>query len=63
MGRVGELRGKGWRALGYLIWMLGAGVVLDGDAARLGAPLLAVGAVLFGLGAGQSFGNRRGATE
>lgn len=51
---MGELRGKGWRVLGYFIWMLGAGVVLDSDAIVAGGTLLAVGAALFALGTGQS---------
>ncbi|MBX3028084.1 hypothetical protein KF840_24620 [bacterium] len=51
---MAELRGKGWRVLGYFIWMLGAGVVLDSDAVRAGGLLLAVGASLFALGAAQS---------
>ena len=51
-----ELRGKGWRVLGYFIWMLGAGVVLDSQATGAGGLLLAVGAGLFLLGAAQSQG-------
>lgn len=51
-----ELRGKGWRVLGYFIWMLGAGVVLDSQAVGAGGLLLAVGAGLFLLGAAQSLG-------
>lgn len=47
------MRGKGWRVLGYFIWMLGAGVVLDSEAARMGGLLLALGAGLFCLGAAQ----------
>ena len=34
---VAELHGKGWRVLGYFLWMLGAGVVLDSDARRAAA--------------------------
>ncbi len=49
-----ELRGKGWRVLGYFVWMLGAGVVLDSDARRAGLLLLAGGAALFALGVWQS---------
>jgi hypothetical protein len=49
-----ELRGKGWRVTGYFVWMLGAGVVLDSNAARTGGLLLAAGAGLFGVGVGQS---------
>ena len=33
---MAELRGKGWRVLGYFIWMLGAGVVLDSEALTAG---------------------------
>ena len=51
---MAELRGKGWRVLGYFIWMLGAGVVLDSEALTAGGALLAVGASLFALGAAQS---------
>lgn len=51
-----ELRGKGWRVLGYFIWMLGAGIVLDSQAIGAGGLLLAVGAGLFLLGAAQSLG-------
>ena len=36
-----ELRGKGWRVLGYFLWMLGAGVVLDSERRAAGALLLA----------------------
>jgi len=53
-----ELRGKGWRVLGYFIWMLGAGIVLDSAATGAGALLLAVGAGLFGLGVAQSLAAR-----
>jgi hypothetical protein len=49
-----ELRGKGWRVVGYFVWMLGAGVVLDSHAAVTGRVLLAVGAVLFAAGVWQS---------
>jgi hypothetical protein len=51
---VAELRGKGWRVLGYFIWMLGAGVVLDSDATGSGGAMLATGAGLFLLGTAQS---------
>jgi high-affinity Fe2+/Pb2+ permease len=51
---VSELRGKGWRVLGYFIWMLGAGVVLDSEAIGTGGVMLAVGAGLFLLGTVQS---------
>lgn len=53
-----ELAGKGWRVLGYFVWMLGAGVVLDGNSWWLGAPVLAGGAALFLLGAVQSMRGR-----
>ena len=42
--------------LGYFIWMLGAGIVLDSQAIGAGGLLLAVGAGLFLLGAAQSLG-------
>jgi len=51
---MAELRGKGWRVLGYFIWMLGAGVILDSPAVGVGGTLLAAGAVLFLIGAVQS---------
>lgn len=47
---MAELRGKGWRVLGYFIWMLGAGVVLDADAIGLGSAVLLAGCLLFGVG-------------
>lgn len=46
-----ELYGKGWRVLGYFVWMLGAGVVLESDASALGVLLLVVGATAFVIGA------------
>ncbi|MDX2169966.1 MAG: hypothetical protein SF182_23050 [Deltaproteobacteria bacterium] len=49
-----ELRGKGWRVIGYFIWMLGAGVVLDSEVGGAGGVLLLLGAALFGLGVVQS---------
>jgi len=49
-----ELRGKGWRVLGYFVWMLGAGVMLDASAPRAAMLLMAVGAGLFAIGAWQS---------
>ena len=49
-----ELRGKGWRVVGFCVWMLGAGIVLDNAALGVGAVLLAVGAALFAMGAVQS---------
>jgi hypothetical protein len=49
-----ELHGKGWRVLGYFVWMLGAGVVLDSSALGIGRLLLALGAGLFATGVWQS---------
>lgn len=51
---MSELRGKGWRVLGFFLWMQGAGVVLDGRAHGIGAMLLAGGAALFALGVAQA---------
>jgi hypothetical protein len=42
--------------LGYFIWMLGAGVVLDSQAVGAGGVILGLGAALFLLGAVQSLG-------
>ena len=47
---MSEMRGKGWRVLGYFIWMLGAGVVLDSAAPGAGGALLAIGGALFAVG-------------
>ena len=58
---MAELHGKGWRVLGYFIWMLGAGVVLDSEATRAGGAMLALGAGLFLVGAAQSL--RRGSAR
>jgi len=52
---MAELRGKGWRVLGYFLWMLGAGLVLDSDARGAAALLLIVGLTLFLVGAWQSW--------
>ncbi len=49
-----ELAGKGWRVLGYFVWMLGAGVVLDSEACRVGVLVMTTGAAMFGLGVVQS---------
>ena len=49
-----ELRGKGWRVLGYFLWMLGAGVVLDSHAHRVGTLMMAIGVGLFATGVVQS---------
>jgi hypothetical protein len=51
---MNEMRGKGWRVLGYFIWMLGAGVVLDSDAVGLGSVILVLGFVLFVVGVVQA---------
>jgi hypothetical protein len=56
-----ELRGKGWRGLGYFVWMLGAGVVLDSTALGVGRLLLALGAGLFATGVWQSARSEGGA--
>lgn len=58
---MAELRGKGWRVIGFFVWMLGAGVVLDSSALGAGGVLLTVGAVLFGLGVIQSLAQGRSA--
>jgi membrane protein implicated in regulation of membrane protease activity len=52
------MRGKGWRVFGYFIWMLGAGVLLDSEAAGVGGALLALGAALFAVGTAQSLAGR-----
>jgi hypothetical protein len=49
-----ELRGKGWRVIGYFVWMMGAGVVLESGQLTAGRLLLLIGAALFGLGVWQS---------
>lgn len=54
-----ELAGKGWRVLGYFVWMLGAGLVLDAPG-RGGGLLLGAGATLFALGVWQARGRRAG---
>lgn len=60
---MSELRGKGWRVLGYFIWMLGAGVVLDSNAVGLGGVMLLTGLMLFGVGVLQSQSPARGSEE
>jgi len=55
-----ELRGKGWRVIGYFVWMLGAGVVLDSDNLAVGRLLLAVGAATFAAGVWQSLRGNEG---
>jgi hypothetical protein len=52
---MNELSGKGWRVLGYFVWMLGAGIVLDSEADRLAAVTLALGLALFLFGAWRSW--------
>lgn len=49
-----ELAGKGWRVLGYFIWMLGVGVYLDSEASGAGLALLLLGGAMFAVGAIQS---------
>jgi hypothetical protein len=51
---MAELRGKGWRVLGYFVWMLGVGVVLDSDDGGFGGLLLAAGALAFLVGTAQA---------
>jgi hypothetical protein len=55
-----ELRGKGYRVLGYFIWMLGAGIVLDGRRMAPGLVLLAAGLLVFAVGVWQSLGAAAG---
>ena len=50
-----ELRGKGLRVIGYFVWMLGAGVVLDSNWLTIGRVLLALGAATFLFGVWQSW--------
>ena len=52
---MSEMRGKGWRVIGYFLWMLGAGLVLDGPPGVAGPALLGFGATLFAWGVGQSW--------
>ncbi len=58
---MSELHGKGWRVIGYFVWMLGAGVVLDSESCGTAGVALALGAALFGLGVAQSAAGRGGA--
>lgn len=60
---MAELYGKGWRVLGYFIWMLGAGVRLDSDARRLGTLLLLAGGALFFVGVWQSLKRPQGSSS
>jgi hypothetical protein len=55
-----ELRGKGWRVIGYFVWMLGAGVLLDSDDLAAARLLLAVGAATFAVGVWQSLRGSEG---
>ncbi len=55
---MAELRGKGWCVLGYFLWLLGAGIALDGEAMGASPLLLSAGAGLFALGAWQLWGQR-----
>lgn len=52
---MAELRGKGWRVVGYFLWMLGAGLHLDGGPELLARGMLAVGLLVFLKGAWQSW--------
>ena len=56
--RMRELRGKGWRVLGYFVWMLGAGRGARQRPAVAGRLLLAVGAALFAAGVWQAAARR-----
>ncbi len=60
---MAELYGKGWRVLGYFLWMLGAGVVLDGTPGFAGKLLLAFGAGLFLIGVWQSSAGGNGGSR
>jgi hypothetical protein len=60
---MAELCGKGWRVIGYFVWMLGAGVLLDGDTPWMGGLLLVAGAGLFLLGVWQSMSGAGGVRE
>jgi hypothetical protein len=48
-----ELRGKGWRVLGYFLWMLGAGIVLDAESTTFGTLLLVAGVASYLAGLAQ----------
>lgn len=58
-----ELRGKGWRTVGYFVWMVGAGIVLDGGTLFWGRLLLLAGAFFFFAGVWQSLSSDGGALE
>jgi hypothetical protein len=60
---MSELRGKGWRTIGFFLWMLGAGIVLDGGTLFWGRTLLLAGAVLFFIGVWQSSSSGAGVPE
>ncbi len=56
---MAELDGKGWRVLGYFVWMLGAGMFLDSDGSStvislMTFALMVAGGAAFVLGAAQS---------
>lgn len=56
---MAELNGKGWRVLGYFVWMLGAGMFLDSDGSSRAIGLMTVvlmvaGGAAFVLGTTQS---------
>ena len=52
---MSELHGKGWRVLGYFVWMLGAGLVLEGDSGAFGGFLLLAGGATFLIGVVQEW--------
>lgn len=58
-----ELHGKGWRTIGYFVWMVGAGIVLDGGSLFWGRLLLLAGALFFFTGVWQSSTSDVGALE
>jgi hypothetical protein len=52
--------GKGARVLGFFIFQLGAGVILDSTADTLGAAIVACGLAMLAWGAAQIAGSNRG---
>jgi hypothetical protein len=58
-----ELKGRGWRTVGYFAWMLGAGIVLDDGTLFWGRTLLLAGALFFLTGVWQSSSSEVGALE
>jgi len=60
---MSELRGKGWRTVGFFVWMVGAGIVLDGGTLFWGRALLLAGALFFFAGVWQSLSSGAGALE